>query len=455
MDISSLVRDVIEKTPHIAALIVDRHGIIQFINETYSNVLQLPRDKIMGKDIRHITPGSNTIKAIETGQPILGYTWTIHGSQGIACSVPLFENGNIVGAFAYSIFLDIWDKNLRDKVMYKLVGKEIENPTLYTANYNFNSLIGQNQDFVNLKNLAKSVARHEDVTVLISGESGTGKELFAQSIHNCSLRSSFPFIRVNCAGIPHNLLESELFGYEEGAYTGAKRGGKAGKFELGHNGTVFLDEIGEMPLTMQSKLLVFLQERVVERLGSIKPFKVNVRIIAATNSNLEKMVEENRFREDLYYRLNVCRLEIPPLRHRQDDIGLLVDHYLQELSKRHNIFIDKISPEILQLLINYKWPGNVRELINVLERALILADLEKLNSLLPRHLSISYQPADPESQFQQTNLRDLKTLISQHEKLVINQVLQETNNDKVQAASILGINLSSLYRKARKYGIEC
>jgi transcriptional regulator with PAS, ATPase and Fis domain len=455
MDISNLVRDIIDTNPHIAALVVDRNGIIQFMNETYLKVLQLSRDKVLGKDIRHITPGSNTVKVIETGQPLLGYTWTVHGSQGIACSVPLFEDGNIVGAFAYSIFLDIWDKNLRDNVMYKLVGKQVDNSQIYITHYNFNSLIGLNQDFVNLKNLAKSIAQHEGVTILITGESGTGKELFAQSIHNHSQRSMFPFVRVNCASIPHSLLESELFGYADGAYTGARRGGKPGKFELAHNGTVFLDEIGEMPLAMQSKLLVFLQERIVERLGSNKPIKVNVRIIAATNCNLEKMIEENRFREDLYYRLNVGRLDIPPLRHRKNDIHLLVEHYLQELSSSHNIYVDKNSPELLQLLTDYNWPGNVRELVNVLERALILADLEKSSFLLPRHLSISYQATDPESEIKSTNLRDLKTLINQHEKLVINQVLRETNNDKVQAAKILGINLSSLYRKARKYGIDC
>lgn len=454
MEISNLVRDIIDTNPHMAALVVDHNGTIQFINETYLKALQLPRDKVVGKDIRHITPESNTIKVMETGQPLLGYNWTVHGSQGVACSVPLYENGELVGAFAYSIFLDIWDKNLRDNVMYKLVGKQAENAQIYTTDYNFDSLIGLNQDFVSLKNLARSIAQHEGVTILITGESGTGKELFAQAIHNYSKRSTFPFVRVNCASIPHSLLESELFGYEDGAYTGAKRGGKPGKFELAHNGTVFLDEIGEMPFAMQSKLLVFLQERIVERLGASKPIKVNVRIIAATNCNLEKMVQENSFREDLYYRLNVGRLEIPPLRHRRDDIRLLVEHYMQELSKRHNISIDALSPELLQQLTDYHWPGNVREMVNVLERALILADIEKSPFLLPHHLSITYQKPDPNNINMNTNLRDLKTLINQYEKLVINQVLQETNNDKVQAAKYLGINLSSLYRKARKYGID-
>jgi transcriptional regulator with PAS, ATPase and Fis domain len=310
---------------------------------------------------------------------------------------------------------------------------------------------------VNLKHLGENIARHESVTVLITGESGTGKELFAQAIHHGSVRTSFPFVRVNCASIPSTLLEAELFGYEEGAYTGARKGGKQGKLELAHNGTVFLDEIGELPLSMQSKLLIFLQEREIERLGSNRPVKVNVRIIAATNRNLEKMIKQENFREDLYYRLNVARIEIPPLRHRKSDIPLLSKHYVSKISERHDMQIDRISKEAVDLLLQYKWPGNIRELENVLERSLILANLEQETILLPRHIvlpihNIGDDLADDITM--STNIKDLKTLVNQYEKMVISQILRETNNDKIQSAKFLGINLSSLYRKAKKYGID-
>jgi transcriptional regulator with PAS, ATPase and Fis domain len=361
-----------------------------------------------------------------------------------------------VGAFAYTIFIDIWDKKLCDKVMNKLIEKHETDPVPYSTQYDFSSLIGANPDFLNLKELAKNIASHENVTVLITGESGTGKELFAQAIHKWSKRSLFPFVRVNCAGIPNSLLESELFGYEDGAFTGARRGGKAGKLELAHNGTVFLDEIGELPLAMQSKLLVFLQERVVERLGSNKPLKVNVRILAATNRNLEHMVGENLFREDLYYRLNVGRIDIPPLRHRKEDIELLARHVLSLHSRRLGINVTDISPQVWQLLSHHQWPGNIRELENSLERAMILADAENSQCLLPHHFPALNNNINPgrNTGMANTDIKDLKTMLNEYERMVITHILTEAKQNKVQAAKYLGINLSSLYRKVRKHGID-
>lgn len=457
MQITTLVKDLIEKNPHMAALVVDRNGIIQFINETYLNALQLPREKVVGKDIRRITPDSRALEVLKTGKPVQGYNWIVNGSQGVACTIPLIENGETVGAFAYSIFLDIWDKKLRDNVMQRLIERNEASQEPYTTRYDFSSLIGVNPDFVNLKLLAENIARHESVTVLITGESGTGKELFAQAIHHGSVRASFPFVRVNCASIPTSLLEAELFGYEEGAYTGARKGGKQGKLELAHNGTVFLDEIGELPLSMQSKLLIFLQEHEIEKLGGNRPVKVNVRIIAATNRNLEKMIRQEAFREDLYYRLNVARIEIPPLRHRKSDIPLLAKHYVVKISERHDMQIEKISKEAVDLLLQYKWPGNIRELENVLERSLIVANLEQTDILLPRHVVIPVHNIGDDLADDitlSTNIKDLKTLVNNYEKTVIAQILKETSNDKVQAAKFLGINLSSLYRKTKRYGID-
>jgi len=458
VNIERVITDIIEKNPHIAAIIVDRDGIIRFINDTYLKALQLPIDEVIGQDIRKITPYSRTMKAIETGRPHLAYNWSIHGRQGVACSVPLFENDEIIGAFAYSIFLDIWDQKLRNQVLNGIISNKEPYQEGFKTRYSFDSLIGKDPGFVNLKCVAQNIAYHDNVTVLITGESGTGKELFAQAIHEGSNRRAFPFVRVNCASIPHNLMESELFGYEEGAYTGARRGGKAGKLELAHNGTVFLDEIGELPLSMQSKLLIFLQERELERLGSNRPIRVNVRIIAATNRNLEKMMHEDKFREDLYYRLNVIRIEVPPLRLRKGDIPLLVQHFMANINQKLCLSIEQISDQAMELLMQHSWPGNVRELENVIERGMILADLEDMSVLMPRHLSFSPVQDSPqwdeEAEDDSREIKDLKTLVSEFEKKVILQVLRDTKGDKIQAAKYLNINLSSLYRKTKKYNLD-
>jgi transcriptional regulator with PAS, ATPase and Fis domain len=458
VNIERVITDIIEKNPHIAAIIVDRDGIIRFINDTYLKALQLPLDQVIGQDIRKITPYSRTTKAIETGRPHLAYNWSIHGRQGVACSVPLLENGEIIGAFAYSIFLDIWDKKLRDQVLNGIINNKGSPEEGFHTRYSFDSIIGKDPGFVNLKCVAQNIAYHDNVTVLITGESGTGKELFAQAIHQGSNRRAFPFVRVNCASIPHNLMESELFGYEEGAYTGARRGGKAGKLELAHNGTVFLDEIGEMPLSMQSKLLIFLQERELERLGSNRPIRVNVRIVAATNRNLEKMMHEDRFREDLYYRLNVIRIEVPPLRLRKSDIPLLAHHFIYTINQKLCLAIDQLSDQAMDMLMQHSWPGNVRELENVIERGMILADLEDVSVLMPRHLSFfsiqTQRHWNEEIEEDPVEIKDLKTLVSEFERKVIQQVLRETKGDKILAAKYLNINLSSLYRKMKRYEID-
>ncbi len=459
VNIEKLITEIIEKNPHIAAIIVDREGIIRFINNTYLTALQMKIEDVLNRDIMDITPFSRTTKAIETGRPILAYNWIINGHRGVACSVPLYEKEEIIGAFAYSIFIDIWDKKLRDQVLNGIIGEQEGKDQRYKTRYDFESLVGKEPGFINLKCVAQNIAYHDNVTVLITGESGTGKEIFAQAIHHGSNRRAFPFVRVNCASIPHNLLEAELFGYEEGAYTGARRGGKPGKLEAAHNGTVFLDEIGELPLSMQSKLLIFLQEREIERLGSNKPIRINVRIITATNRNLEKLMHEEKFREDLYYRLNVIRIEIPPLRLRKGDIPLLVSHFMNTINHKLCLAIKQISAQAIEMLMKHPWPGNVRELENVVERAMILADLENLSILMPRHFTFTSLHESPEVDISAAepefkDIKDLKTLVSEFEKKVIVQVLKESNGDKVLAAKSLGINLSSLYRKTKKYGIE-
>ena len=261
-------------------------------------------------------------------------------------------------------------------------------------------------------------------------------------------------MRINCAALPDNLLESELFGYEEGAFTGARKGGKPGKFDLAKGGTIFLDEIGDMPLTMQTKLLTVLQERVVERIGGTNPIPIDVRVIAATNRDLEKMVAEQTFREDLYYRLNVVRLTIPPLRERVGDISLLVDDLIKRLNAHLRTNIQGINPPALDLLQSYRWPGNVRELENLLERAMNLCHMNQQSLLKVEHF-----PSLGNSKFSKIEILDngqtaLPDLLDGIEEQLLRKALHEADGNKAKTAKILGIHSSALYRKLKKYGLE-
>lgn len=286
-----------------------------------------------------------------------------------------------------------------------------------------------------------------DSTILIYGESGTGKEMFAQSIHNFSLRREEAFVAINCATIPSNLLESELFGYVDGAFTGAKKGGKVGLFELAHNGTIFLDEIAEIALDLQPRLLRVLEERQIWRVGDDKVIPVNIRIIAATNKDLGKMVKDGLFREDLYYRLDVLSLNLPPLRERQEDIVTMIEYFADYFSHAHNKNDISIAPDGMEVLVNYGWPGNVRELKNVLERLVITAPgpsigrLEVLNIL--GRVPAAAEPARPKA--------GLDNSLASRERELISQVLVETGGNKTDAAKKLGISRATLHRKLREF----
>jgi len=285
-----------------------------------------------------------------------------------------------------------------------------------------------------------------DSTVLISGESGTGKELAAVSIHQHSPRKARPFIKLNCVAIPESLLESELFGHEKGAFTGATNR-KLGKFEMAHGGTLFLDEIGDMPLSTQAKVLRTLQEREFERVGGTRPISVDVRFIAATNKNLEKMVKEGTFREDLYYRLNVFFLYLPPLKERREDIPGLTEHFLSQVHKRA-----EISPTAMQMLMAYSWPGNVRQLENVLERAAVMCE----NGMIePHHLTFDIRYGLNSQIITNMNRSaSLDDRLMEIERAIIRETLQRTGGVQVRAAELLGINQRSLWHRVKKYKID-
>lgn len=441
--------EIFNQNPYMAVIMVDKDGKVTFINETYSKVLRLPPEKVLGRSITAITPTTQTTKVLRTGKAVTAYNWNINGHQMIGCALPMFDGDELVGCFAYSISLNIWDsKTLFERLIAENnMLKEVAHK-YHTAKYEFEDLVGIDMSFLNAKALAQQVAQQPQTRVLITGETGTGKELFAQAIHNASPRANCPFVRVNCAAIPENLLEAELFGYETGAYTGAKKGGRMGKFELANNGTIFLDEIGELPLTMQSKLLVVLQEKELERIGGDRPIKLDVRVISATNRNLPKMVENGLFRQDLYYRLNVVQVEIPPLRERQADISLLIDYILEKLNQRLGTEIQRISREVSEILQKHYWPGNVRELENVMERAVSLAFMEKTEILDKRHFEFLCKKT---TIHYPTGKMSLKMMLQESEEKIISRMLEENSFDKVLTAEALDIDLSSLYRKLKKY----
>jgi transcriptional regulator with PAS, ATPase and Fis domain len=315
--------------------------------------------------------------------------------------------------------------------------------------YTMDDIKGEDEQITKVKDLALKAA-HSESPVLLQGESGTGKELFAHAIHNASRRRTGPFIRVNCAAIPDTLIEAELFGYIKGAFTGAVGLGNPGKFELADKGTIFLDEVEEMPLSMQPKLLRVLDDKEISPLGSKTPKTVDFRLISATNQNLENMVRENNFRLDLFYRLNVIRIELPPLREMKSSIDSICRHLIQKKSKEIGAAAVTISSDVMNLFKKYVWPGNVRELANIIESAINICD-GKIITLtdLPKHFLEKFQ------QNEENKLhKKLGILLKEREEQIIRETLKETGNNKRQAAKILGIHRSCLYQKLNRHSMK-
>ncbi len=316
--------------------------------------------------------------------------------------------------------------------------------------YNFNNIIGKNRKMLELFDLIKDIAKTNS-TVLITGESGTGKELIANAIHFNSDRVKKPFVKVNCGVLAENLLESELFGHVKGAFTGAIRD-KLGRFEMANGGTIFLDEIGDISLNMQLKLLRVLQEGEFERVGGTETIKVDVRIIAATNRDLQELMRKGEFRQDLYYRLNVIPIEVPPLRERKDDIPLLITHFLTKFNEQFNKNIDSIDDEAMQCLQEYDWPGNIRELENLVERAVVLNKTGRLT--LKDFPPYIVQKQEPAMEVEIDSDQSLNDLVDNFEKQIIMKALRENNFNKLRTAEKLGIHRSTFMSKLKKYGIN-
>jgi DNA-binding NtrC family response regulator len=337
---------------------------------------------------------------------------------------------------------------VHNSLMNSLLRNEVESlRSELKEKYEFKNLIGQSGV---MREVFRAVDKVVDsnVTVLIQGESGTGKELIARAIHyHSKTRSSKPFVAVNCSALPESLLESELFGHEKGAFTGAI-GRRMGKFEVANGGTIFLDEIGLMSPSVQAKMLRFLQEREFERVGGNDLIKVDVRVISATNKDLEEAVKKGEFREDLYYRIAVFPIKLPPLRERKEDIPLLVAHFIDKYARQENKEIDGVSPDALELLMAYHWPGNVRELENAIERAIVLASTKEIT---PKDLPSSVRALGQKKIYEADNT--LSSWIEKLEEEALRQALLECEGNISQTAKKLGIGRATIYRKAKKYGL--
>lgn len=448
----SMLHKIFDPLP-VPLILLDKNGIIRMINQVFADFLGLPKDKIIGKYVLDVDKNSRFPYVLKSKKAEIAWKHTFeNGHTAIVHRIPVLDNkGEIKYAVGMVLFEDleqfreIISKNRLLETEIHLYRNQLKE--MYGAKYSWDNIIGKSEKMAQAKFIGKR-ASSSISNVLILGESGTGKELFAHAIHNDSSRSFSPFVKVNSAAIPSELLESELFGYEEGAFTGAKKGGKIGKFELANGGTIFLDEIGDMPLKMQAKLLRVLQEKEFERVGGNKVIKVDVRVIAATNKDLKKLIKEGKFREDLYYRLNVMTIEIPPLRERQEDIEELVKVLLKKLSNQLGKYVSNISDTALECLLAHDWPGNVRELENVLERAINLTDSD---TILPVHLPVYIRQRS--RKVVDGPVRQLKDIIEDVEKEAILRCLEYTEGNKLKAAELLNISRSSLYNKMEKYGI--
>jgi PAS domain S-box-containing protein len=444
--------EIILENAYDGVVMVDEQAKITFLNQAYCDFLGVNQVDAIGKHVVEVIENTRMHVVVQTGKAEIGEVQQIKGRNIVCKRIPIVKDNRIVGAVGKVLFQDVSDLNaLVDKVnkmQNQLVFYQDELKRYRSCTYNLKSIVGENKKILELKEMVGKLSKSNS-SVLIRGESGTGKELFAHAIHDASNRSAGPFVKVNCAALPENLLESELFGYREGAFTGASKRGKSGKFELAHQGTIFLDEIGDMPLSMQAKLLRVLQEMEIEPLGSNKSIKVDVRVITATNQDLEQLIARKEFREDLYYRLNVVALEIPPMRERIDDIPNLAEALVAKLGNQLGCGHKKIHGEVYQIFAEYHWPGNIRELENVLERALNLVDGDEIAiKHLPYHLQKDLRG--------EIRLGDkpLREIINEFEKEHIIKALEECNYDCLKAAKILGIGKSTIYDKIMKYNIS-
>ncbi|WP_052427477.1 sigma-54-dependent Fis family transcriptional regulator [Neobacillus niacini] len=438
--------------------VMNKVGHITMVNHGFMELFHIEhQDEVLGQHITKIAPQIPAQLSLEFDQKMEGELIPIHNQKCIVAQMPIYQDGQRLGAIIKIIFrqLDAWKDILlhMDKLESEISYYRGELYRISKDTHPFAHVVSQNSQMEKFKQDAVIAAKSFS-NVIITGESGTGKELFAEGIHNESGRKG-AFIKVNCGAIPEELLESEFFGYADGAFTGAKKGGKPGKFELANNGTLFLDEIGDMPPSLQVKLLRVLQEQEFERIGATKTTKVNVRIISATNKDLIQLVNQGKFREDLYYRIHVIQLHIPPLRERLDDIPLLCTHFINKINTKTNKNIIGVSPQVIRSFQQYHWPGNIRQLENVLERAFHFSQTNWIEmEHLPKELNLHEAPTSIELKRPEPTVAiNRKQSINQTEKQVVLQALLACQGNRSKTAELLGISRTTLYQKIKKYHI--
>ncbi len=453
-ELRDIKRDVIRLSSIMDAAqegiqMADNEGTILYINKAFAEITKNDQSERIGKNVFDVSPNGALAEVLRTGKPVMGMRNKVMntGVEVISNASPLLVNGKMQGAVV--LFRNITDmKKISRKLeesqeVIRSLKEEIRE--LAAPRYSFEDIIGKSPALEKQLQIARFAAKDAE-TILLTGESGTGKELLAHALHGYGSRAGGPFVKVDCAAIPANLLESTLFGYEKGAYTGAVKS-KMGKFELAWGGTIFLDEIGELELSLQAKLLRVLQDREMERVGGSYPIKANVRVIAATNKNLPEEVARGTFRLDLYYRLNLISIELPPLRQRKGDIPLLAEYMLNKFNGRYNKEC-RLSPEALRVLEEYRWPGNIRELNNFIERMVILSQSPYITEEMVRFAFSGTSEGD----FGEGKPEGLMTL-KEIEMNAIRQALERNGVSlagKKQAARELGISLATLYNKLPK-----
>lgn len=443
--------DAIIESSFDGIFVTDAEGRAIRINEAYSRITGIKQEEVLGKTMQELVnegvyDQSATILVMEKGEPVTISQEVKTGKTVLVTGNPVFdENGKLIRVVT----------NVRDITELNKLRQELEQAYELSQHYQeqlsrykvHDKYIMQSPKSRELIDLVLRLGK-VDSTVLIQGESGVGKEVIAEILHSNSLRKDKPLVKINCGAIPETLLESELFGYEAGAFTGAKKDGKMGLFEIANGGTLLLDEVGELPLTLQVKLLRVIQEREITRVGGTKAIPIDVRIIAATNRDLREMVERNEFRKDLFYRLNVVPVLVPPLRERKDEIPALVAHFIHKFNKKYNLN-KRLAEGVIQRFLEYHWPGNVRELENVIERAIVTSpdDIITEETCFPQNTK-NIDDMD------YGDLGDLKTALEKLEKKMIADALEKYGSTR-KAAKVLGISQPTVVRKAAKYGIKC
>ena len=452
-EMQSLLEGILHSTQD-AISVCDENGIHVIINPAYTRLTGLSQEEIIGKPVTvDIVDGESIhLRVLKEKKPISNARLTVgrHQKEIIASAAPIIVDGELRGSVGILQDLTEMKKLSRELMLARQIIRKLE------AKYTFDDIIAQDPK-TRLQVEKGKQAAMTPASILLRGESGTGKELFAHAIHNLSDRRYNQFVRVNCAAINENLLESELFGYEEGAFTGARKGGKNGLFLEAHNGTIFLDEIAEIPVSTQVKLLRVLQEKEIMPVGSTRTIAVDVRVIAATNANLEKAVETGRFREDLYYRLNVIPILIPPLRERKKDIQPLVMSMVQKYNQEYGRSAQTVSPQVMERLLAYNWPGNVRELQNYVGRAMVnmkVTDTALEERHLPKFfdsdLALAGSRPDREMPLEKETVT-LAAAVEATERELILSTLRKLGGNRSKTAEVLGVSIRNLYYKMEKY----